>query len=176
MRAGGVAALIAGLPGLVLALPVSAVCQDAAQLAALDAKIANLENENAALKKRVRLEALSKENAALKKQLGIADNHQSRPNEGPSISRQQRVTASRAEIPDVLAYAMKEPPYPKGTPVAVIDPPPPLPVWRGFYTGASFGVGWLRAQESADATTNSLFSTNASSSSPGFSNNIGSMV
>ncbi|HET7021319.1 MAG TPA: hypothetical protein VFI58_11435 [Xanthobacteraceae bacterium] len=42
---------------------VPAVAQDN-DLAALDAKIANLENENAALKKRIRLEALNKENGS----------------------------------------------------------------------------------------------------------------
>jgi hypothetical protein len=43
----------------------TAVAQDD-DLAALDAKIANLENQNATLKKRLRLEALEKENAALR--------------------------------------------------------------------------------------------------------------
>lgn len=192
MRANRIAALIASLPSFVLALPVSAVAQDGTQLAALDAQIANLENENAAFKKRLRLQALEKENAALKKQLGMADDHQDQRDERPSIlagryataskqlaiaddhqdqrdgrpsiSREQQVGTSRPLKPDVLAaYAMKEPRYPEGAPLAVVAPPPPLPVWTGFYTGASFGVGWLRAQEFADNTSTLLF-TNSNSS------------
>jgi opacity protein-like surface antigen len=174
-RTRAIAALIVSLPAFVLASPVPAVAQDAAQLAALDAKIANLENENATFKKRLRLQALEKENAALKKQLGMADDHQDQRDQRDgrtSISREQQVGTSRPLKPDVLAaYAMKEPRYPEGAPLAVVAPPPPLPVWTGFYTGASFGVGWLRAQEFAD-NTNTLLFTNSNSSvstNPAFS-------
>jgi hypothetical protein len=164
-RTRAIAALIVSLPAFVLASPVPAVAQDAAQLAALDAKIANLENENATFKKRLRLQALEKENAALKKQLGMADDHQDQRDERPSIStgryataskqlaiaddyqdqrdqrdgrtsisREQHVATSMPPKPDVFAaYAMKEPPYPEGAPLAVVAPPPPLPVWTGFY-------------------------------------------
>jgi opacity protein-like surface antigen len=158
----------------------TAVAQDD-DLAALDAKIANLENQNATLKKRLRLEALEKENAALRKQLGIADNYQSRPDERPSIVSEQRVAAigpvtfnsrvaasktvasdyvrggaSRPEIPDArAAYAMKTPPNPNG-PEVVLVPPPPPPVWGSFYAGASFGLGQLRSGETDNTTGNSV--------------------
>jgi hypothetical protein len=159
----------------------TAVAQDD-DLAALDAKIANLENQNATLKKRLRLEALEKENAALRKQLGIADNYQSRPDERPSIVSEQRIAAigpvtfnsrvaasktvasdyvrggaSRPEIPDArAAYAMKTPPNPNGPEVVVVPPPPPPPVWGSFYAGASFGLGRLRSGETDNTTGDSV--------------------
>jgi|SRR6516162_217653 len=143
---------VIALGSLTLCAPLTtAVAQDAA----LDAKIASMENENAMLKKRLRLQALEKENAALKKQLGIADNSQSRSDERPSIVREQRVAsngpvtidsraaASRPEIPDVLAYAKGRPYSKEG---AVIDPPLPVLTddWSGVYVGAEAGYGWGR--------------------------------
>jgi hypothetical protein len=166
----------------------TAVAQDD-DVATLDAKIANLENQNATLKKRLRLEALEKENAALRKQLGIADNHQSQPDERPSIVSEQRVAAigpvtfnsraaasktvapdyvraSRPEIPDArAAYAMKTSLNPNGHEVVLVPPPPP-PVWTTFYAGASFGLGRLRSGETDNTTSNSVNTSSSFSIQP----------
>jgi hypothetical protein len=112
----------------------------AAEKDQLDNRIASLEEENAALKKRLQIERLERENAVLRKQLGTSRGNEAEP---PQLrtSPLRNSSLPLAERPPAAAYAMAS-----AAPVVVS-----IPTWTGAYVGASFGMGRLRADEMTTA-------------------------
>jgi hypothetical protein len=101
----------------------------------LDQQIEKLEQENAALKKRIRVEQLEKENAGLRQQLGGAE---SLSEKGP------KPRAHVAASPNVATTSPASGMYMKAASSAI---EPRVPDWSGFYVGASGGLAALSTNE-----------------------------
>lgn len=139
----------------VLAVLITAQSAGAVERDELDERLASLQQENARLKKRLQIENLEKENAALRKQLSKSRADEPAPPRPRATSRLRSHSSLRTldVATPATAYAMAS-----ATPVVA-----PLPSWAGFYAGASFGIGQLRAEETDNGTSVSN-STSSSSS------------
>jgi opacity protein-like surface antigen len=125
----------------------------------LDNRLARLEAENAALKKRVRIEALERENAALRRRLGAAGSSASRVSE-PTANGDASGAWEKPTRPEMLAYARATPTIrtkePLGWhPIELSDP------WSGGYWGVSFGAAEANAKVEGGETYVASFPTNA---------------
>jgi opacity protein-like surface antigen len=139
--------LKASVVGIAICLAtISRAAADDEDATALDARLAKLQSENAALRKRAEIEKLEGENSALRRQLGFSDNSSRHP---PRIS-------GAVATPAASAYASsKAPEYSKAPMV------PLVPKWEGLFVGGSFGGTVTRSQLSVQEVYTSSFPTNS---------------
>lgn len=106
----------------------------------LDDQIAVLEQENAALKKTIRLEALKKENATLRARLGYAAPSEPKPKRALSSDRQ----SNNANTAEAFAYVPTKarPRVAEASPVVAELPYQGPPSWSGAYVGINGGWGF----------------------------------
>lgn len=107
----------------------------------LDQQIEKLQDENAILRKRLRLEQLQKENAGLRRQL-VSSSSRTRIFSSPAVS-------ATSVAPARGMYMMATPAIEQH-----------IPSWNGPYIGASFGVGFMSTNEQ----DNNVFSSFSASS------------
>jgi hypothetical protein len=133
---------------------IAAQSAGAAERDELDERLASLQQENAALKKRLQIENLERENAALRNQLRKSRGDEGLPPRAKSGPISDFALRSVAVAKPATAYAMAS-----ASPIVA-----PLPSWSGPYMGAAFGIGRLRAEEADSGTSVSTFSSTSSSS------------